>query len=103
MRDGMSRITYETAEAVVYDPVSANRAATRASLYSLGFRHIETVSSLSDFMESVKRRPPDLAFCEAQGADAELTTAIQTLRQGGAGYNPFIVLIVTAWENSNSL
>jgi DNA-binding response OmpR family regulator len=99
----MSRISYETAEALIYDPVSANRAATRASLYSLGFRHIETVGSLGEFMDSIKRRPPDLAFCEAQGADTELCKAIQSLRQGNSGHNPFIVLIVTAWENSSTL
>jgi DNA-binding response OmpR family regulator len=99
----MSRISYETAETLIYDPVSANRATTRASLYSLGFRHIETVGSLGEFMDSVKRRPPDLAFCEAQGTDTELCKAIQSLRQGAAGYNPFIVIIVTAWENSSVL
>ena len=99
----MGRISYETAETLIYDPVSANRTATRASLYNLGFRHIEIVATLETFVEAVKRRPPDLAFCEAQGNDVELCNAIQTLRQGGAGYNPFIVIIVTAWENSSAL
>jgi hypothetical protein len=28
---------------------------------------------------------------------------IQSLRQGATGYNPFIVIIVTAWENSGGL
>lgn len=99
----MSRISYEATEALIYDPVSANRAATRASLYSLGFRHIETVATLDAFTECTKRRPPDLAFCEVQGSDVDLCAAIQSLRQGTAGYNPFIVIMVTAWENSTSL
>jgi len=98
-----SRLSYETAETLVYDPVSANRNATRASLYNLGFRRIETIASLEAFSECIRKRPPDLALCEAQGADGELCGIIQNLRQGTTGYNPFIVIIVTAWENHNSL
>ncbi len=99
----MTRLSYDSVETLVYDPVSANRAATRAALYNLGFRHIETAANLEGFEESVKRRPPDLALCEAQGSDAELCRAIQSLRQGITGYNPFIVIIVTAWENNGAL
>ena len=51
----------------------------------------------------MQKRPPDLVLCEAQGAGDELCAAIQHLRQGGAGYNPFIVIIVTAWEKSTGL
>jgi DNA-binding response OmpR family regulator len=99
----MSRLVYESTETLVYDPVAANRTATRAALYTLGFRRIETVATLDDFLEAIRRRPPDLALCEAQGADAQLCALIQELRQGGAGYNPFIVIIVTAWEKSTAL
>jgi DNA-binding response OmpR family regulator len=99
----MARLSYETTETLIYDPVSSNRTATRAALYTLGFRYIETVASVESFTEAIKSRPPDLAFCEAQGADAELCEMIQALRQGAAGYNPFIVIIVTAWEKTNAL
>lgn len=99
----MTRLSFESAETLVYDPVSANRAATRAALYNLGFRRIETVATLDAFNECILHRPPDLAICEAQGAESELCSMIQTLRQGAGGYNPFLVIIVTAWENHNSL
>lgn len=99
----MNRISYETVETLIYDPVSANRTATRASLYSLGFRYIEVTATFDAFLDAIKRRPPDLAFCEVQGNGAEVCSAIQSLRQGVDGYNPFIVIIVTAWENSNAL
>jgi DNA-binding response OmpR family regulator len=99
----MARLSYETAETLIYDPVSSNRTATRAALYTLGFRFIETVATVEGFTDAIKRRPPDLAMCEAQGADAELCSMIQTLRQGSTGYNPFIVIIVTAWEKTNAL
>jgi len=99
----MSRLVYESTETLVYDPVAANRTATRAALYTLGFRRIETVATLEAFHDAMRRRPPDLALCEAQGADAPLCAMIQELRQGGSGYNPFIVIIVTAWEKSTGL
>jgi DNA-binding response OmpR family regulator len=98
----MQRLSYDTAEVLVYDPVAANRNATRATLYMLGFRHIETVATLEAFAEYIFKTPPDLALCEAQGAGAQLCDLIQNLRQG-AGENPFLVVIVTAWDNSNAL
>src|SRR5215467_5455893 len=99
----MSRLSYESTEVLVYDPVAANRTATRAALYTLGFRRIETVAALDAFADAIRRRPPDLAVCEMQGADGDLCRMIQELRQGFTGLNPFIVMIVTAWEKSNSL
>ena len=99
----MSRLSYDSVDVLIYDPVPSNRAATRATLYALGFRRTETVSSLEAFVEAVQRNPPDIALCEAQGNGEELCATIQLMRQGGASYNPFIVIIVTAWEKSTGL
>ncbi len=99
----MSRLSYDAAETLIYDPVSANRTATRSALYSLGFRKIETVATVETFAEAIRRRPPDLAICEVQGAEAQLCDLIQFMRQGAPGYNPFIVIIVTAWDKNNTL
>jgi DNA-binding response OmpR family regulator len=100
----MARLNYESADTLVYDPVAAHRNATRAVLYTLGFRNIETCATVAAFEEAIRRTPPDLALCEAQGADTELCEMIQTLRQGNRGHpNPFLVIIVTAWEKSNAL
>jgi len=99
----MSRLFFESTETLVYDPIVANRTATRAALFTLGFRHIETVATLEAFRNAVSRRPPDLVLCEAQGADTQLCGMIQELRQGAGGSNPFIVIIVTAWEKSAAL
>jgi DNA-binding response OmpR family regulator len=99
----MGRLSFDTVDALIYDPVSANRTATRATLYALGFRRTETVSTLGAFVEATQNRPPDIALCEAQGATDELCQTIQQLRQGAAGYNPFIVIMVTAWEKNAQL
>src|ERR1700761_8006272 len=99
----MSRLSFDSVDVLIYDPVASNRTATRAAMYALGFRRTETVSTLDAFLESVQKNPPDIALCEAQGAAEELCATIQQLRQGGAGYNPFIVIIVTAWEKTAGL
>jgi CheY-like chemotaxis protein len=99
----MTRLAFETADTLVYDPVSANRTATRSALFSLGFRRVETVGTLDAFCTFVRNQPPDLAICEAQGAEDELSGVVQQLRQGELGNNPFFVVIVTAWEKSQPL
>ena len=98
----MDQALYDLAEILVCDPVAAHRAATRSALYSLGCRHIEIVGSLGDFLEALDNRPPDLAICEAQVGMAELCDAIRKLRRGD-GYNPFLIIIVTAWAVSSNL
>ena len=99
----MARLSYDSVEALIYDPVSANRTATRAALYALGFRRTDGVSTLEACMDAIQKRAPDIVLCEAQGAGEELCAAIQELRQGGGCDNPFIVIIVTAWEKSTGL
>lgn len=99
----MSKLSFDSVNALIYDPVAANRTATRAVLYSLGFRLTETVSTIEALTDSIQQNPPDIVLCEAQGAADELCATIQQMRQGGAGYNPFVVIIVTAWEKNTAL
>ena len=99
----MTRLSYDTAEVLLYDPVSANRMATRAALFAVGFRHVETATTLKAFEEFIRNRPPDLALCEVQGSDTELCEIIQSMRQGHLVQNPFVVIIATAWEKSAAL
>jgi CheY-like chemotaxis protein len=99
----MSKLSFDSVNALIYDPVAANRTATRAVLYSIGFRLTETVSTIEALTDSIQQNPPDIVLCEAQGQSDELCATIQQMRQGGAGYNPFVVIIVTAWEKSTAL
>jgi DNA-binding response OmpR family regulator len=99
----MARLSYDSVETLIYDPAAGSRAATRAALYTLGFRRIATALTLDAFVEATQQRPPDLALVDIQGDGAELCAAIQQLRQGFAGHNPFIVIIVTASQKNGSL
>jgi DNA-binding response OmpR family regulator len=99
----MGRLSYDSVDVLIYDPVPANRAATRAALYALGFRRTVNVSTVDAFVEAIQRNPPDIALCEADEGGEELCSTIQELRQGGACANPFIVIIVTSWDKSSAL
>jgi CheY-like chemotaxis protein len=100
---GTDRSFYDLAEILICDPVASNRAATRSALYSLGCRHIEIVGSLRDFSEALENRPPDLALCEVQVGEAELCRVIRELRGGVKSYNPFLIIIATAWAPNATL
>jgi DNA-binding response OmpR family regulator len=99
----MSKLSFDSCDVLIYDPVPSNRAATRSALYALGFRRTETVSTLEAFVESMQKSPPDIALCEAQGGAEELCNTIQQLRHGNTGHNPFVVILVTAWEKNTQM
>lgn len=100
----VARFRYEHASILVYDPVAQHRNATRMALFSLGFSKVLSCDSLDALNRDIKTAPPDLVFCEADGNGPELCEMIKTIRHGSAGHhNPFLVVIVTAWEKSQSL
>jgi response regulator RpfG family c-di-GMP phosphodiesterase len=104
MVGAMAKFRYECASVVVYDPVAQHRNATRMALYSLGFGKVSASETLDALNRSVKHVPPDLVLCEAGSDGSELCDHIQTLRLGTEGHvNPFLVIIVTAWEKSREL
>ena len=100
----MPLFRYERASIVVYDSVAQHRNATRMALYSLGFGKVSASDTLESLNRAIKYAPPDLVLCEASGVGTELCELIQTLRLGVGGHaNPFLVVIVTAWEKSREL
>lgn len=100
----MPKFRYERASIVVYDPVAQHRNATRMALYSLGFGKVSSADTLDALNRAIKHVPPDLVLCEASGVAADLCELIQNLRLGTNGHvNPFLVVIVTAWEKGHDL
>ncbi len=100
----MPKFRYERASIVVHDPVAQHRNATRMALYSLGFGKVSSSDTLESLDRAVKHVPPDLMLCEASSGGAEICELIQTLRLGANGHvNPFLIVIVTAWEKSREL
>lgn len=99
----MSKRLFETAQTLIYDPVAANRNATRAALQSIGFRNVEPASALDILENRLRTRSTDLLMCEVAGAEAETCRAIQAIRQGLLGSNPFIAIMVTTWRRDGTI
>lgn len=100
----MAKPRYEFADILVFDPVAAHRNATRMALFSLGFRKVAACDTIEDLDRAIKHVPPDIIVCEAQGVEDALCDLIATVRHGTGGHaNPFIIIIVTAWEKSHAL
>jgi DNA-binding response OmpR family regulator len=94
---------YETAETLVYDPVAANRNATRASLHSLGFRNVDGAASLDLLADRLRSRSLDLLIAEVAGSEAETCALVQAVRQGTLGENPFVIVIMTTWRRDGTI
>lgn len=98
----MPALTFETVEALVYDPVSASRSSLRGALSALGFGNIDTVSAPVDFAYANYRSNPDVLFCEIQTGESIICDQIQALRAGAIGNNPFAVVVATTWDKSEA-
>ncbi len=99
----ISRRFLETAEILIYDPVAANRNATRASLLSLGYRKVAAAPTLDILSARLRDAPPDLLLAEVSGGDPQICEAIQSVRRGVLGDNPFIVVLATTWRRDASI
>jgi DNA-binding response OmpR family regulator len=97
------KLSYEHADALVYDTVAANGETTRAALFALGFRELDAVVTLDQMAEHLRLRTPDLIVCEVAGAEIELCKLVQSLRQGLTGTNPFAAVIATTWRREGNL
>ena len=54
----MSSRIFETARTLIYDPVAANRNATRAALQSIGFRNVDPAAGLDILEDRLRERSP---------------------------------------------
>ncbi len=95
--------SYQFAEIVVYDSVTANRNATVASLHSLGFRNVHLASSFDSLSKMTEQVSPDLLLLEAMGSEGNVCQFIQSIRQGAIGENPFKVIIGTTWRRDGEI
>src|ERR1700680_1713076 len=96
------KLSYQHADALVYDSVAANCETTRAALCALGFGKLDAVVTIEQMAEHLRLHTPDLIVCELAGAETELCNLMQLLRQGVTGTNPFAAVIATTWRREGN-
>lgn len=99
----MKQFSYDVPDVLICDSAGASRAATRATLLTIGFRNIELSVSPRDFGDALATTSFDLAICECHGVEDELFNVVRALRRGDLSHNPFLVLIVTSCVENTSL
>ena len=94
---------FDTVPVLLYDPVPANLNITRRMMYDLGFRNFEQTTEFHKLKDLVQRDTCDLLVAAVDGQVEPLSQLIREVRSGDLEANPFLVVIVTAWELRDDL
>jgi DNA-binding response OmpR family regulator len=99
----MTDPNYSRASVTLYDPVHVNQRTTRYALQQLGFRTIDSVSSLSDIKQKLIEEAPHLLMMETSDHEAEVFRMVRAVRAGELSNNPFATIILTSWKRDTAI
>ncbi len=89
---------FQDARVLLFDTEPTNLRVTRAALFEIGFREIESVQNFKDFSKHVSHGNYDLIIAEVHNAGGGVADLMRKLRTGDIGVNPFVVTITTSWD-----
>ncbi len=92
-----SSIRLNDARVVLVDEQLYTRHLMQHSLNAIGFREIEGCSEVSDMLEALEFVRPDLVIVDIDNQRELVCRAIQGIRNGHFGLNPFILIAATTW------
>lgn len=93
----MAEIDYKRASVCLFDPVHVNLRTTRYALHEIGFRDIDTHSSLKDFERALREQNPVMVVAECASPGVDVLPLIRRIRQGQVTPNPFAIIVLTSW------
>ncbi|XBQ15942.1 MAG: response regulator receiver protein [Oceanicaulis sp.] len=99
----MSEIAYARATVALYDPVHVNLRTTRYALQQIGFKEIESISTLRDLKRRVQDDAPHLLVIETSDHEAEVFGLVRAIRAGEVSNNPFAAILVTSWRRDTAV
>jgi DNA-binding response OmpR family regulator len=97
------KTSFDKVDLLLVAPKNQNSTSLRQSLTDLDFRDIRTGSSVQDIRHSLETRPPDLLITDSDLPDEDVCTLINDIRNHRVGSNPFMSIVVTTWNPSESL
>ena len=98
-----AKTSFDKVDLLLVAPKNQNSTSLRQSLTDLEFREIRMGSSVKDIQNSLETRPPDLLITDADLGDGDVCELISDIRNHRIGTNPFMSVIVTTWNPSESL
>ncbi|MGJ3230401.1 MAG: response regulator receiver protein [Oceanicaulis sp.] len=99
----MSETEYRRASVVLYDPVHVNLRTTRYALQQLGFREIESLTTVRDLKRRLADEAPHLLVAETSDCEAELFRLVRAVRAGELSNNPFAAILLTSWKRDTGV
>jgi len=94
---------FELAEVLLYDPVPPNRSTTRTALNMIGFKQIFATSDFGEMLTNLRGRLFDVFVADITQDTAKLCDLILMMRNGRAGSNPFLHVVLMAWKLDDDL
>jgi response regulator RpfG family c-di-GMP phosphodiesterase len=98
-----SKVSFDRIDLLLVSPKTQNNGSLRQSLSDLEFREIRLGSELSDIVQALETRAPDLLITDGDLPDGDVCELIADLRHGRIGSDPFMPTIVTTWKPSTEL
>lgn len=99
----MSDTDYRRASVVLCDPVHVNLRTTRYALQQIGFRDIESLSSVRELKRRMQDDAPHLLVAETGDNEAELFALVRAVRAGDISNNPFAAILLTSWKRDTAV
>lgn len=93
-----NQLSFESAEAMIFDPVAANRTTTRTAMSMLGFRQVLATSVHTELNQLINGRTLDLFVADVTHEPAKTCAFVRAIREGKAGANPFMHIVLIAWK-----
>ena len=98
-----NKTSFDKVDLLLVAPKNQNSTSLRQSLNDLDFRKIRTGSTIEDIENALETRPPDLLITDADLIDGDACRLISDIRNHRIGSNPFMSIIITTWQPSESL
>jgi|GEM_PF-1353043 DNA-binding response OmpR family regulator len=99
----MSETEYRRANVVIYDPVNVNLRTTRYAMQQIGFREIESISTVRELRRRVQEDAPHLLVAETGDTEAEVFRLVRAIRAGELSNNPFAAILLTSWKRDTAV
>ena len=92
------QLSFADAQVLLFDPVAANRAATRSALTTLGFRGVIAISDIGELERAWNDQSFDLLVADITQHAPAVCDMVRAMRSGGVGANPFAHVVLMAWK-----
>ena len=98
-----ARLSFADANALLFDPLEPNRASTQRALKVIGFGRIAVSAEIGELPNLLSDRPFDLFVADITRHTERVCDIVRAIREGQAGENPFLHVVLTAWKLEQDL